>query len=567
VAALQPQSVELRRRLLKSERDSFSAFQGAAKIVAEFPWPRYELACSAVGAAQAKFARSAEASFSEDKSTGVLGDSWRAFIQAGDTYWQERHGAQGHPKEGDLYCDQELTTTAAALLEKYIDYCRSTDKQDLDRAIAEQKHLARPLAELNSGALDRSAKEKQQPGNSAGNEKVLADAVLLAAGIATAQREIGAGNVPDSADLIKLAREHGAALAAAIRALDDEDAVLKAQATEREKVARTKTEQLRTLENRLALRSLIAGIRTYVDQAKWVSLAGTVGQRFTAVLRSLTEESKFVSEQLLNQDFEKRSLLRARQWWRLLPGPRGQAARKSLVADHRLSETLSEGEQKAIAFADFLAEAGLLRGAAPLVLDDPVNSLDYKRVREVVDRVVTLAETRQVIVFTHNILFATGLIGKYDDSKRKANCTFYNVIEEDGVVGKIAAGTHPRWDSEAQLKKRVDKLVEEAGKATGEERTAKIEYAYGVMRSWCEVFFEQELLKAASQRYQANVMMTKRGYRVDRLEARKGYRSALSRRAMMPDHCSRSRPRVRPKIEELKEDWKRASDARGAYMA
>jgi wobble nucleotide-excising tRNase len=66
------------------------------------------------------------------------------------------------------------------------------------------------------------------------------------------------------------------------------------------------------------------------------------------------------------------------------PGKQGQVTRKKLVADgeHRPSDVLSEGEQKVIALADFLAEASL-KPAAPVIFDDPINSLDYRRMAEV----------------------------------------------------------------------------------------------------------------------------------------------------------------------------------------
>jgi energy-coupling factor transporter ATP-binding protein EcfA2 len=55
------------------------------------------------------------------------------------------------------------------------------------------------------------------------------------------------------------------------------------------------------------------------------------------------------------------------------------------------------------ALADFLAEASL-RPPAPVIFGNPINSLDYKRMAEVVERIVESSETRKVIVFTHNIL-------------------------------------------------------------------------------------------------------------------------------------------------------------------
>ena len=55
------------------------------------------------------------------------------------------------------------------------------------------------------------------------------------------------------------------------------------------------------------------------------------------------------------------------------------------------------------ALADFLAKASLTPPAS-VIFDNPINSLNYKRMAEVVDRIVESSETRKVIVFTHNIL-------------------------------------------------------------------------------------------------------------------------------------------------------------------
>ena len=138
------------------------------------------------------------------------------------------------------------------------------------------------------------------------------------------------------------------------------------------------------------------------------------------MLRSLTDTSKLASEQLLNKDFERHfndecKLLRAPAVTLQFPGRQGQVTRKKAVAggEHRPSDVLSEGEQKVIALADFLAEASL-KPPAPVIFDDPINSLDYIRIREVVNRIVALCQSRQVIVFTHNIWFTTELLARFE---------------------------------------------------------------------------------------------------------------------------------------------------------
>ena len=69
------------------------------------------------------------------------------------------------------------------------------------------------------------------------------------------------------------------------------------------------------------------------------------------------------------------------------------------------SEILSEGEQRALALAGFLTEVALTEGSGPIIVDDPVSSLDRDRSVRVAERLAEEACQRQVIVFTHDIIF------------------------------------------------------------------------------------------------------------------------------------------------------------------
>lgn len=68
-------------------------------------------------------------------------------------------------------------------------------------------------------------------------------------------------------------------------------------------------------------------------------------------------------------------------------------------------DILSEGEQRAIAIASFLAEVGLAGGKGGIIFDDPVSSLDHRCRDFVAGRLVSEAVHRQVIVFTHDVYF------------------------------------------------------------------------------------------------------------------------------------------------------------------
>ncbi|CAJ3616710.1 SMC domain-containing protein [Burkholderia pseudomallei] len=73
-------------------------------------------------------------------------------------------------------------------------------------------------------------------------------------------------------------------------------------------------------------------------------------------------------------------------------------------------DVLSEGEQRAIAIASFLAEVKLGKGHGGVIFDDPVSSLDHARRERVARRLAAESVERQVVVFTHDIFFLSVLI-------------------------------------------------------------------------------------------------------------------------------------------------------------
>lgn len=79
------------------------------------------------------------------------------------------------------------------------------------------------------------------------------------------------------------------------------------------------------------------------------------------------------------------------------------------------SQILSEGEQRALALAGFLTEVSLTDGSGPIVIDDPVSSLDRDRSAKVASRIAAEALDRQVVVFTHDIVFFNELCRTADN--------------------------------------------------------------------------------------------------------------------------------------------------------
>lgn len=72
-------------------------------------------------------------------------------------------------------------------------------------------------------------------------------------------------------------------------------------------------------------------------------------------------------------------------------------------------DVLSEGEQRIVSLAAFLADVTGKPYSAPFIFDDPISSLDQKYEEKTAKRLLDLARERQVIVFTHRISFLSAL--------------------------------------------------------------------------------------------------------------------------------------------------------------
>lgn len=86
------------------------------------------------------------------------------------------------------------------------------------------------------------------------------------------------------------------------------------------------------------------------------------------------------------------------------------------AASVNVEDIASEGEHRCIALAAFMAELSQASHKSALVFDDPVSSLDHARRGKVAKRLVKEASERQVVVFTHDIVFLCELFDATEDA-------------------------------------------------------------------------------------------------------------------------------------------------------
>lgn len=164
---------------------------------------------------------------------------------------------------------------------------------------------------------------------------------------------------------------------------------------------------------------------------------------------------------------------------------------------------LSEGEQRAIAIASFMAEIRLGKGRGGIVLDDPVSSLDHRRRWEVAERLAKESLTRQVIVFTHDIYFLLILEQKAEEVGATLTKNYirktadgYGVHSEDLPFDVL--GTKDRLGRLRQILVGVRKAAKDGDEDLQRLLTTK---CYGQLRLAWERCIEEVLLNGAVQRF------------------------------------------------------------------
>jgi len=179
-----------------------------------------------------------------------------------------------------------------------------------------------------------------------------------------------------------------------------------------------------------------------------------------------------------------------------------------------VSSILSEGEQRAIAIASFLAEIKLGKGLGGIVFDDPVSSLDHRRRWEVARRLAVEARHRQVIVLTHDIYFLCILQQQADEAGLHA---------QTQCIHKTAAGFGVQTDrlpfDTLSTSKRVKALrtmhegVAQLHKA-GEQEQAKqaTRLAYSHLRMGWERGVEEVLFQGVVTRFDEGISTLKLRY-------------------------------------------------------
>lgn len=250
---------------------------------------------------------------------------------------------------------------------------------------------------------------------------------------------------------------------------------------------------------------LLPLIESFIDYLKWDNLANKCKIKTGCI----TKKQNSLFEKYVTTDYISTFTLECRKLSACFDvdiaarGSCGRTLKKLQIKGNSPGRVLSEGEQRAIAIANFLTEVQMDSKNTGIVLDDPVCSLDHKRRSLIVKRLLDEAKKRQVVVFTHEITFFMELKSEAERFDLSFNeCTIRNI---GGVPGNISPVIP--WQG-MNVRNRIKKLNSELQEIELVYKSDDIDKYYYKAKEWCELLresweraVEEILFNDAIQRY------------------------------------------------------------------
>jgi len=437
---------------------------------------------------------------------------WKTLFEAARKYsievaFKDQEFPGNDPASGCPLCQQSLGDTGVSRLQRFENYIKDDAGK---RADTERKTLKTATDKIATASLDT------------GFDQALADEVAqfdpaLTATIRSFENAIAArrdGTVICAAtgswDQLPAFPDSPRAIIRKIAAAHLLNARALLKAADKGRRAKMETEKLE-LGARVALHTSLTAILELVAKMKRKAKLETCGDQLKT--RPISDKSKeFVSaavtdalKQAIDREFSALGVdhIKTRLKQR---GERGKMYHQLLLdipTSRGLDEILSEGEQRAVAIAAFLAELSLANHSCGIVLDDPVSSLDHWRRDNVAARLTEEAKIRQVIIFTHDTAFLGQLLDQIESAQIPNQMMFLEWIGDK--PGCVSEGLP--WDHQG-YKARIDTLEKNQRALPNpwpiyptEQQVGQVRREYNLLRATLERVIQDVVFCGVVKRY------------------------------------------------------------------
>ena len=462
----------------------------------------------------------AQTAFGGEPLRGSGTEPWRFLFQAARKFSEtEAYPKQPFPVIDDgalcVLCQQLLDAPSRDRLRRFDDFVRDTAAKRRDQALGNLRAAIDTVDRLDVGAVQSNAILLEE----------LATANLESAGLVTSMltdaTRLKAAIVADAPNWSEVV-EAGDFCNPMIH-LTGLMEKLSADAAELERSGEPDTlaqqhGELRELEDRVRLRADLETIEKMIrDKRRAARLkrcrealgTGPI-TRFSSDLmtRLVTNElDSNLRDELSHYDatFPQVTMQRL--------GQKGKTKHKMVVGESdKPSGILSEGEQRVIAIAAFLAELKTAKSHSPIIFDDPVSSLDHRYRERVAERLVAESKVRQVIVFTNDVVLLLKLQKEAGD--RQIPLRIQTIARSAGRPGNCMPSNELPWPA-CNTKTRIDRLkvrmadLKKLHTANSDEYPTRVADFYNDLRETWERAIEELLLNDVIQRFRPSIETTR----------------------------------------------------------
>lgn len=363
-----------------------------------------------------------EEAFKDEPLQGVGSEPWKKMFQAAIRYSEEiAYVGEEFPFIGDearcVLCQQELIDdNAKTRLKRFKD----SVQEDFAKREAEENKL---LSELKDRCrrydIDFEKKYEDLAEQIKDIDQRAAEAILshlkkltIRAKITTQAFETGAWEDATglgTESIIPLIEELLGQIGKMVSEAEEESVIKEKEELEGE---------LEEIEDKKKLKENIETMRDYLEKLKKKELLSNckTSTRTTGISRKAKELTELAVTKELEEALKRELLAIGMDYLKLefeSQGVQGEAKHRIILSSQcqraEIAQVLSEGEQCAVAIASFMAELGMSGHEDGIILDDPVCSLDHQFEKSIAERLAEEAAKRQVIIFTHDIVFLMAL--------------------------------------------------------------------------------------------------------------------------------------------------------------
>ena len=412
-----------------------------------------------------------------------------------------------------VLCQQELADEGAKRFRQFHEFLGSDLRSGYDSAAAEYRDS---LDALRSGIeTARTATELVEyldHGDSAIGSAVrtwLEASVLHLSGLEEAQTGdvTWQSSLESPLSVIEATEDHASKL---------EDRARELRSGDRAATIGKLQKRLRELEARRVLQAHLDDVLEHIERRKRIAayrecIADT---RTNAITRKSTDVTKRAVTAQLTSTFQKElSALGFRHvevQLAVAGGSRGALyhqlqLRRAPGAE--VAKVVSEGEARCLSIASFFAELSTAAHLSAILFDDPVSSLDHTWRRNVAKRLVKESDERQVVVFTHDIVFLLALTDAADEMGVEVT---HQHLRRDRLHAGLTSPAIP-WVAMrvnkriGQLKKLAQDADRDYSKGLQDEYETQASMIYGLLRESWERAVEEVLLDGTVERYRHSV--------------------------------------------------------------